>query len=302
MIFRANGKLLLTAEYLVLDGATCLALPTKMGQIMEVEHSSDDYLHWECLDEKNSPWFAASFNWSTGFIENTSDQETAQELKQILEIAHQLNPSFSPAGKKVTCKLEFPIKWGLGSSSTLRVNVANWAKIPAIELHNKTSNGSGYDIAAGSCNSPILYSNKDSNRWEEIEYSPPYSNELFFVYLNKKQKSEKEVNSYIDLKKDLDLNYAVQAANKLTHRIVNANDLTEFESAIKEHELFLSTILQRPCVQESIFPDYELGTLKSLGAWGGDFILATGTSRAKVTEYFNEKGFSTVLPYANLIL
>lgn len=35
--FKSNGKLLLTGEYLVLDGAVALALPTKMGQIMTVE-------------------------------------------------------------------------------------------------------------------------------------------------------------------------------------------------------------------------------------------------------------------------
>ena len=35
--FYSNGKLLLTAEYLVLDGAKALALPTKFGQDLEVK-------------------------------------------------------------------------------------------------------------------------------------------------------------------------------------------------------------------------------------------------------------------------
>ncbi len=35
--FRSNGKLLLTAEYLVLDGARAIALPTKLGQSLTVE-------------------------------------------------------------------------------------------------------------------------------------------------------------------------------------------------------------------------------------------------------------------------
>ena len=36
--YRANGKLLLTGEYLVLKGALALALPTKLGQTMTVRH------------------------------------------------------------------------------------------------------------------------------------------------------------------------------------------------------------------------------------------------------------------------
>ena len=35
--FYAHGKLLITSEYLVLDGAEALALPTVYGQSLEVE-------------------------------------------------------------------------------------------------------------------------------------------------------------------------------------------------------------------------------------------------------------------------
>jgi mevalonate kinase len=35
--FYSNGKLLITGEYLVLDGATAFALPTKIGQNLIVE-------------------------------------------------------------------------------------------------------------------------------------------------------------------------------------------------------------------------------------------------------------------------
>jgi hypothetical protein len=34
--FYSNGKLLITGEYLILDGAKGLALPTKMGQNLSV--------------------------------------------------------------------------------------------------------------------------------------------------------------------------------------------------------------------------------------------------------------------------
>ena len=35
--FYSNGKLLITGEYLVLDGARSLAIPTKFGQFLIVE-------------------------------------------------------------------------------------------------------------------------------------------------------------------------------------------------------------------------------------------------------------------------
>jgi len=52
-------------------------------------------------------------------------------------------------------------------------------------------------------------------------------------------------------------------------------------------------------VQEIYFSDY-FGQTKSLGAWGGDFILATGNE--DTSKYFKEKGFQTVIPYQDLIL
>ena len=40
--FRANGKLLLSGEYFVLDGALSLGLPTRLGQRMTVEEQVSD--------------------------------------------------------------------------------------------------------------------------------------------------------------------------------------------------------------------------------------------------------------------
>ena len=38
--YYSNGKLLITGEYLVLDGAEALALPTKFGQNLIIENAS----------------------------------------------------------------------------------------------------------------------------------------------------------------------------------------------------------------------------------------------------------------------
>ena len=42
MIFESNGKILLTSEYLVLDGAISLALPSKLTQKLFVEEIDSD--------------------------------------------------------------------------------------------------------------------------------------------------------------------------------------------------------------------------------------------------------------------
>ena len=42
------------------------------------------------------------------------------------------------------------------------------------------------------------------------------------------------------------------------------------------------------------------GTIKSLGAWGGDFVLATGDEEAQ--KYFKRKGYKTIIPFQDMIL
>ena len=51
MLYKSNGKFLLTGEYLVLKGATALALPLKKGQSLEVENldSNDGLIHWDAF-------------------------------------------------------------------------------------------------------------------------------------------------------------------------------------------------------------------------------------------------------------
>ena len=47
--FRSHGKLLLTGEYVVLDGALSLAIPTVFGQDLKVENNTFGELHWISL-------------------------------------------------------------------------------------------------------------------------------------------------------------------------------------------------------------------------------------------------------------
>ena len=61
----------------------------------------------------------------------------------------------------------------------------------------------------------------------------------------------------------------------------------------------MSEILEMQTVKEALFPDFR-GVVKSLGAWGGDFVLAV--SRENPTEYFRNRGYDTVVPFSEMIL
>ena len=72
--YYSNGKLLITGEYLVLDGAKALALPTKYGQYLTVTSGTNQEIHWTSFDNDNSIWFQETILFSEikikGVIQN----------------------------------------------------------------------------------------------------------------------------------------------------------------------------------------------------------------------------------------
>ena len=60
--FYSNGKLLVTGEYLVLDGALSLAVPTQFGQTLKAEPIDEKKIIWESIDDKGNVWFKDEFN------------------------------------------------------------------------------------------------------------------------------------------------------------------------------------------------------------------------------------------------
>ena len=60
--YYSNGKLLLTGEYLVLDGAKSLALPTKFGQDLLVESIPEPQIIWGSFTHSGDCWFEAVFD------------------------------------------------------------------------------------------------------------------------------------------------------------------------------------------------------------------------------------------------
>ena len=301
--FYSNGKLLLTGEYLVIDGANALAIPTNKGQSLKVNEIGEaSQLNWKSWTHENKCWLEVNFSLPNLSVKESSDEDKAKWLQDLLLSAKQLNPSFLSETKslEVTTKLEFPRDWGLGSSSTLINNVAQWAQIDPFDLHFKVSNGSGYDIACAKEDLPIVYSTQ--NQIQEInliQLNKPFFNEVFFVHLNKKQNSFDAVSSYNEIKTEIELQDCIDSLNEITNKFILARTLQEWEIAINEHEHLISNILEQETVKEKLFPMYPK-SIKSLGAWGGDFIMATGTPED--ANYFIERGYKTVTFFSKMML
>lgn len=301
--FYSNGKLLLTGEYAVLDGALCLALPTRYGQNLQLSPLAEPEIQWNSRDHKGAVWFGA--NIPIASLKGAAQTEalkgsTLEVLVQILVEARKLNPEFlsGKSGYTVDTHMDFPRSWGLGTSSTLINNIAQWARVDPYLLLSNTFGGSGYDIACAQHNTAIFYHlKKQEPRVTEIDFNPSFASSLFFVYLNRKQDSREAIAAY--RKKQGNKPDLVQKISSLTRAIAASKQLEEFEVLLLQHEKLISEALEMPAIKETYFPDFE-GIVKSLGAWGGDFVLATGPEKAQ--EYFRKKGYTTVIPYSDMIL
>lgn len=300
--FYSNGKLLITGEYVVLDGAKALALPTRFGQSLHIEKGTDQIMHWKSYDHDKSVWFEATIPFES--IKRKERFDASHYLKntliEILHEAYQMNAHFllESEGYVVTTELSFPKNWGLGTSSTLINNIAQWVQIDAFTLLKRSFGGSGYDVACAQYNTPILYQlQNELPIVESVNFAPPFTDKIYFVYLNQKRSSKAAIASYLD--KQGDIADTVTKINGLTQRILNADEPKDFALALREHEIELSVILEEMTIQEALFPDFE-GVIKSLGAWGGDFVMAI--SKENPADYFHSKGYPTVLSYQEMIL
>lgn len=298
--FYSHGKLLLTSEYAVLDGALALAIPTKYGQSLKVTPIATSTLHWKSYDYHNNIWFEAKFKVVNNRLSltSTTDSAIAERLKKILIMANKLSNSvIDISGYSIETHLEFHKEWGLGTSSTLINNVADWLDVDAYALLGATFGGSGYDIACAENDTPIYYQLTPTGPMvQSVELKWPFTEQLFFVYLNQKQNSRAGIANY---KARQESNSdTIEELSSLTRAILESKTLGEFEQLIKNHNQIMSQLIgQEPA--SVLFKDFR-GTVKNLGAWGGDFILVS--SLTDPTSYFNDKGFHTVLPFNEMIL
>ena len=296
--FYSHGKLLLTGEYVVLDGAVGLTVPTKKGQSLVVTPGKTKGIHWKSYTVDNTLWFEAQFSIENGIITTQTQNKTATTLKDILNTALQLNPTFlnATASYEMTTHLEFEREWGLGTSSTLINNIAQWAHVDAFVLLENSFGGSGYDIAAAQNSHPIFYKKTTPPTIRKAGLSWDFINNLYFIHLNQKQDSKEGIAHYRNATVTAN---DLQTITDLSHKLLLCYTLQDFGAIMEAHERIISRIIKTPTVKERLFPDYS-GSIKSLGAWGGDFVLVTATSPEKL-DYFREKGYETVIRYEDMV-
>ena len=321
LIYHSNGKFLLTGEYLVLKGALALATPLKFGQSLTVKTVSEPFPHWDAY-KPDGHWFSVTLNPKNLDIIGCDDQPKAEKLVQILKAVRELKPNAFNDGLHFETHLDFDPNWGLGSSSTLISNLARWANIDPYELLKLTFGGSGYDIACATAEGPIYYQliEKESDcldcfvprndakrpselirKIEPVYFQPSFVEHLFFVYQGQKQNSSKEVKAFLEKTNPIDLQKDIEAVSEISRAAPKCETLDDFGLLMQCHERIIARCIGQEPVQKR-FPDFE-GVLKSLGAWGGDFILAaTNWDSIQVKAYFKEKGLNVVFDYKEMVL
>ena len=295
--FYSNGKVLLTGEYSVLNGSLAIGLPTKMGQDMLVENILNEKISWLSFNMNSEKWFECLFDLKSLNIIGTSDKNISLRLKKILESSRDLNSKFLKTGKKIITNLDFDYRWGLGTSSTLINNISKWAEINPYELLKKTFGGSGYDLACAEANSPILFSlNSGKEKVIPVNFNPILKKNLFFIYQNKKQNTKKSLEEYQN--QNLFDKSTINRISKISQDLMSASNINEFRKLIDYHENIMSSVLKIDSINKK-FSDYE-GSIKSLGAWGGDFFLAVGPEDS--LDYFKKRNYKIGYKYADFIL
>lgn len=302
LILRANGKLLLTGEYVILSGAAGIALPVRFGQSIKIRLSSEprSAFSWKSYCEGRL-WYTKSFSFDTLSGAKSDSDEVTLRLQKLLRICRKFNKEFllNPHIEEVITELDYPAEWGLGSSSTLISLLSRWAQVNPYEVLAEYSGGSGYDIACASSFSPLLYRVTETGpESTHVNFKPDYSDRLFFVYSGRKQRSDKEVRAFDKTKVTKS---HIREIDRINNTILGATGIEEFMQAVEEHEMILSGLLSRPALKQT-FSDFP-GVVKSLGAWGGDFFLAASTEEPDFIEtYFRSRGHQTIFPFSNLVL
>ena len=285
-----------------MEGAKALAVPLKLGQSLTVKNSEQNQLIWEAKSPAGL-WFNTILKLPTLEVLETNNQIFTNRLVLLLKNAKKLSKNFlnETIGISVETKLGFNPEFGFGSSSTLVFCVSKWANVNPYLLQQKTFGGSGFDIACADAKGPITFLRTGEDiEIKNVELSPKITNNLFFVYLGKKQQTSKSIKYF--KKNAAYTNSDIDRITTITNEVVKAESIEDFEALLIEHEQLMSSVLQTPTIKSSCFPQYD-GCVKSLGAWGGDFVLISSrNSKQEISQQMKSLGFNTVFSYSDLVL
>lgn len=293
MEYYASAKLLLFGEYLVLKGSECLAIPLKFGQKLTVEEDETEIFSWTSCVKEDS-FFSLTFSKNLEILQTNDDQKAAL-IQKIFLLIKQKKPSLFARGMSFRMNADFSMNWGLGSSSTLISCLSQWSETDPFELLEQAFGGSGYDIACARAETPIIY--KKGKDPVPAYLFPKVTSRLLFIYTGKKQNSANEVAAFSDKIITQD---EILHMSSIINNALKSTQIEQFEESVNESEVFLSRILNRPALKEVSFNQYP-HSIKSLGAWGGDFFMATYRKEADARQFFKELGYHIQFTYPEII-
>ncbi|KQS95280.1 GYDIA family GHMP kinase, partial [Chryseobacterium sp. Leaf394] len=253
-------------------------------------------IFWEAYHQ-NKLWLKAVINYKDWQILETNITSSAEFILKTLKNVQSLSEIKFKGTDSYNLKtnLQFPADYGLGSSSTLMNNLAEWSDIDPFNLNTISLGGSGYDIAVAKAKSAVLFQNKPQIHFEKIDFSPEFKNELIFIHLNQKQDSRAAIDLYRSKIKSQNL---VDEFSNLTKNILLCDELDNFSELMMIHEQRISDFIGIPTVKSIFFEDCAK-FVKSLGAWGGDFVMSAKFDGYK--DYFWGRGFTTIFEWNDLI-
>ncbi len=298
--FEASGKFLLSAEYAVLDNVDALAIPLKLKQYLSITPRVDPDIYWTSYNADGAIWFDTKISLQelgvTSHIDHLDD--TARKLIEILKTALRLSGFFNfNTGFDAVTRLDFDYQSGMGTSSTLIAMISQWVNCNPYQLQFECFGGSGYDVACATASNAIVYNyNNATPVVRQVTYRPSFTSALFFVYLNQKQNSRESIAAFDKNKLSIEKRRLLQEMPK--RFLETENDLEAFKELLIEHEQLISSLIGIAPIKEQLFKDYP-GAIKSLGGWGGDFILATGTKEDRY--FFKNKGYRQLYSWNDLV-
>lgn len=294
--YHANGKLLLTGEYAITQGAKGLAVPTRFGQSLNYKiDPSYDCITWNAVSNHGERWFWVKLNLGLQILD-ASDIEVASKLVPMLKVV-KTNTALLDKPCLLTTTLEFPREWGLGTSSTLVSLLAQMAGINPYSELGELHNGSGYDIACATAQQPIIYHLENGEpQLRPVDLKFEFAHDIGLVYSGRKQSTAQSLKL---LGAKPFSQSQILEVDALTEAFLNAQTIMDLENVIEAHEQLISDHLKITKVGDTIFKGFP-GKVKSLGGWGGDFVLITRLAASK--KWLRNHNFKVVFPFKSLTL
>lgn len=278
-----------------------LAVPLRWGQTLKVSENQGAEVHWVSKDPEGQKWFECKLNLIDFSVEKTTDEDRAGFIQSLIKSAAQLNSDFLSKWKKykITSDLEFNPEWGLGSSSTLIANLAQWAELSPFELYFDTQEGSGYDVAAAISDAPFLYQKSETElSFETFDWDQKLMETIVVFYQGNKQSSAAEVS---DWKKNKRWNRGdISHMSTISESLADCSDVEQAMKLFGEHLKMMEKILDQRAF-EGRYADFD-GVMKPLGAWGGDFGLALSPDPEYTKKYLSKQGLEHVFQLSEIVL